>query len=301
MAGSFTPIDLSKLPKPSVVEIIDYEAILVDMIVDLQKREPSFTALVESDPAYKVLEVCACREMLLRQRANDSASAVMLAYAEKEDLDNIGANYDCARLTIQHEDNTTIPPAPAVMEDDDPYRARIQLSMQGFSCAGPMGAYQYFAKSASGDVLDVSVTTPSGGTVLVSILSRTGNGAAPDATIQAVRLVLNADSVRPLCDTVRVESAQIVEYSISAVLTLLNGADATTVLANANASGAGYALARHKNGRPVSLAGWYGALCVAGVEDVAFQAPGLVANLMISPIQASYCTSLSVTIGGSSD
>ena len=75
---SFTAIDLSTLPAPHVVEPIDYQTILSAMIADLQARDPAFTALVESDPAWKIIEVCAYREMLLRQRVNDAARAVIL-------------------------------------------------------------------------------------------------------------------------------------------------------------------------------------------------------------------------------
>lgn len=68
MAGGFTAVDLSQLPAPSVVETLDFETILQAMLDDLLARDPDFSALVESDPAYKILEVAAYRELLLRQR-----------------------------------------------------------------------------------------------------------------------------------------------------------------------------------------------------------------------------------------
>ncbi|WP_163834692.1 baseplate J/gp47 family protein [Spartinivicinus ruber] len=67
--SEFTAIDLSQLPAPDVIEPIDYEMVLASMLDDLQKRDSSFTALVESDPAMKILEVCAYREMLIRQQS----------------------------------------------------------------------------------------------------------------------------------------------------------------------------------------------------------------------------------------
>lgn len=54
-------IDLSTLPSPNVVEALGFETIFAAMLNDLCVRDPSFTALVGSDPAYKVLEVCAYR------------------------------------------------------------------------------------------------------------------------------------------------------------------------------------------------------------------------------------------------
>jgi phage-related baseplate assembly protein len=298
MAGTLTQIDFSQLPAPAVVEQLDYETILAEMLADLQARDPNFTALVESDPAYKVLEVAAYRETVLRQRVNDAAAAVMLAYAEGSDLDQIGANYDCQRLTITPADNTTVPPTPAVMESDSDYRARIQLSLEGYSCAGPVGAYLYFAKSASGDVLDASVTSPQAGTVLVSVLSRTGDGTAPQSTLDAVTAVLTAEDTRPLCDTVQVASAVVVDYSIVAVLTVLAASDQASTLAAAQTKVQAYAAACHRCGRSITVAGLHAALTVPGVVNAVLQAPGLTADLVTTKIQAPYCTGITLTIGG---
>ena len=302
MAATITTVDFSQLPPPVVVEQLDFETILAAMLADLQTRMAAtgtpFTALVESDPAYKILEVAAYRELLLRQRVNEAALATMLAYAAGADLDNIGANYDCARLVITPADDTTIPPTPAVMEDDSSYRARIQLSMEGFSCAGPVGSYLSLTKNASGDVLDAGITTPVPGTVLVSVLSRTGDGAAPSGTLAAVTAALNAETVRPLCDTVQVQSAGIVHYTINATLTFLPSVDQATVLANAQTAAQAYADACHRVGRSVTVAGVHGALMAAGVVNAVLQAPGMTADIVPISTQAAYCTSITLVNGG---
>ena len=302
MAATITAVDFSLLPPPTVVQQLDFESIVSAILADLQARAAlagvPFTALVESDPAYKIIEACAYRELLLRQDMNEDALAVMLAYATGPDLDQIGANYDCQRLTITPEDDSTIPPTPAVMEADDDYRARIQLSMEGYSCAGPVGSYQFLAKSASADVLDVSVTNPIGGTVLVSILSRTGNGAAPQPTINAVTAALTAETVRPLCDTVLVQSATIVSYSINAVLTFPASLDIPTALANAQTSAQAYANARQKVGASVTVAGVHGALMAAGIVNAVLQAPGITADIIPTDTQATYCTGITLVNGG---
>lgn len=102
--SSFTAIDLSQLPAPSVVEPLDYEQILGAMLADLKARDPSFDALVESDPAYKILEVAAYRELLIRQRVNDAGRSVMLAYATGSDLDHLGALMGVSRLVDDGEE-----------------------------------------------------------------------------------------------------------------------------------------------------------------------------------------------------
>ena len=86
MSG-FSAIDLAQLPSPNIIESIDFEAILQQMLADLISRDATFSAFTESDPVYKVLEVAAYREMLLRARINDTAKGVMLAYAVDADLE----------------------------------------------------------------------------------------------------------------------------------------------------------------------------------------------------------------------
>lgn len=43
------------------------------------------------------MEVCAYRELLLRQRINQAAKSNLLAFATGTDLDNLGALYDVER------------------------------------------------------------------------------------------------------------------------------------------------------------------------------------------------------------
>lgn len=296
MASAYSKVDLSQLPPPNVIEALDFETIFAAMLADLRARDAAFTALVESDPAYKILEVCAYRELLIRQRVNDSARAVMLAYAEKADLDQIGANYDVPRLLITAADNTTIPPTPAVYETDAEYRNRILLSLEAHTTAGPRGSYIFHALSASGDCKDVSVNSLAPGTVNVAVLSRTGNGTAPAQTLAAVTAGLSDETVRPLCDTVVVASAQIVTYSITAALTLYPGTAQEEVRAAAQAAAEAYAAEQHRMGRDITRSGVFAALHQPGVQNVALTSPA--ADVVIAWNQAAWCTGVTVSVGG---
>ena len=92
-------IDLSKLPAPQLIEELDYEAILNGMRKKLRELLPEWTGYeLESDPANKVLEVAAYREMLLRQRVNEAARGVLIAFAQGSDLDHLAAFYPEKRL-----------------------------------------------------------------------------------------------------------------------------------------------------------------------------------------------------------
>lgn len=296
MAGGFTAVDLSQLAAPDVVEQIDFETILAAMLADLRARDPEFDALVESDPAFKILQVAAYRETLLRQRVNEAGRAVMLAYAAGADLDNLGALFSQQRLVVDPGDANAIPPVPPTLEGDTDFRRRIQLSLEGFSTAGPRGAYLFHALSASGDVLDASATSPTPGDVLITILSRTGDGTAGPALVNTVEAALNDDDVRPLTDTVTVQSATIVNYTIAATLYFYDGPDRAVVLASAQAAVEKYAEAQRRLGRDVTLSGVYAALHQPGVQRVDLIAPA--ANLVIGTNEASRVTSISLTDGG---
>lgn len=299
MAGAFTVVDLSQLPAPNVVEPLDFETILAEMIADLQSRDETFTALVESDPAYKILEVCAYRELLIRQRVNESAKAVMLAYATDADLDQLGANVGVQRLTITPADDTTVPPTPAVMEDDDAFRARIQLSPEAYTTAGSEGSYVFHGLGANADVKDVQAVSPEPGKVTVYVLSRSGDGSAPQATIDAVAKTLNGETVRPLTDEVTVLSANIVTYTIDAVLTLFPGPDSSVVLQSAIDAVTAYAEAQRRISYDVPLSGLYRALHQPGVQNVTLNSP--TASLVLGEGQASYCTGINVTLAETTD
>jgi phage-related baseplate assembly protein len=296
MAGAFTAVDLSQLSFPDAVESLNYETILTAMLADLQAHFPEFSALVESDPAFKIMEVCAYREVLLRQRVNEAVKAVTLAYAAGADLDQIAARYDVERLLLVAEDLTTTPVTLAVYEDDDSLRRRVQLSFEGFSTAGPEGAYVFHALGADADVLDVAVTSPTPGVVSVAVLSRESNGTPSFELLAAVDATLSADNVRPLTDNVNVSAGQIINYSVVASLVLFDGPDANVVIQGALAAMEAYATASHRLGRDVTLSGIYAALHQPGVQRVALSSP--VADIVTAWNQAAYCLGITLTSGG---
>ena len=292
--ATLTPIDLSTLPAPAVVEVLSFETILAQMVADLQSRDPAFTALVESDPAFKILEVAAYRETLLRARVNDAAKSVMLAYAGGADLEQIGALFGVTRKTLVAANPNAVPPVAAVMESDTDLRFRVQIALEGISTAGPVGAYVFHAlKLAS--VKDVAVESPTPGAVLVTILSIANNGVPTTTELNAVRAELNADDVRPLTDNVTVQAATVVTYAITATIYVNDGPDASVVLANCQTAAQAYATARFKIGADVNLSGIYAALHQPGVEKVVLASPS--ANLDITSTQAGRCTAITLALG----
>lgn len=295
MAG-FTAVDLSQLAPPDVVETLDYETILAAMVADLQARDPDFTALVESDPAFKILEVAAYRETLVRQRANEAARAVMLAYAAGADLDQIAANYVLARLVLDPGDPTALPPVPPTYESDDDFRRRIQLSPEGYTVAGSRGSYVFHALSADAGVRDAQAISPAPGQVTVYVLARAGNGAAGVDLVDAVEAALNAETIRPMTDQVTVQSAAVTQYQVTASLTVFAGPDAELIRQGAVAAVTAYVTDMHRIGYDVTRSGLFAALHQKGVQNVTLTSPAV--DIIVGDGAAAFCTAVTVTIGG---
>mgnify|MGYP006288026427 CR=1 FL=1 len=296
MAGSFTAVDLTQLARPDVVETIDFEAVLSSMLADLRERDAAFDALVESDPAYKILEVAAWRETLLRQRVNEAAQAVMLAYAAGADLDQIAANYNIQRLVIDQGDPDAIPPVPPKMESDTDLRRRVQLSPEGLTTAGSRGSYEFHALGADPQVRDAQAVSPAPGEVTVYIMSRDGDGAASVDLVDAVQAFLSGDDLRPMTDALTVQSVAITTYTVDAALTVYPGPDSELVRQTAEDAVADYVARQHRIGYDVTLSGLYAALHQPGVQNVALTAPS--ADIVVGDGEAAYATSISVTVGG---
>lgn len=284
------PIDLSSLEAPDVVETVSYETILAAMLADLQARDTSFTALVESDPAYKILEVAAYREVIIRQRVNDAAHQCMLAYATDTNLDQLAALFDVERLTLTEATDDK----EATLEADDDLRKRVLLALSSASTAGPTDAYKYWALQVE-EVKDVLVSSPNPCEVQVVIMGRTGDGSVDSAVISAVMQQLSADCVRPLTDKVTVISVEAVNYAVAATIYIYDGPDSATVYKNAVASLTEYVNSR-KIGRNVPLSGVYAALSVAGVSRVVLSTP--TADVSVSDSQVGYCAAITITNGG---
>ncbi len=249
--------------------------------------------------ANKLLQENAYRELLLRQRVNEGAQAVMVAHAVSSDLDHLGANNGIERLTITPANPDAIPPITAVMESDDDFRVRIPQAFEGLSVAGPTGAYEYHARSADGRIADASAISPSPACVTVTVLSREGNGTAPQDLLDKVFTALNDENVRPVADRLTVNAANIVEYQIDATLYFYPGPEAEPIRAASEAQLQTYISTQRRLGRDIRKSAIYAALHVEGVQRVELAAP--VVDVVLDKTQAAYCTGYTLTAGGSDE
>ncbi|HBX6357568.1 baseplate J/gp47 family protein [Klebsiella pneumoniae] len=296
-------IDLSQLPKPTIIEELDFETILVDvkalMVAAFPADQQSAVAAalgLESEPLNIIAQAMAYRELLLRQRINEGVAACMLSHSTGDDLDNIAANLDTERLIITPETDTT----DAVTESDEALRLRAQAAFEGMSVAGPSAAYEYFARSASGKVADVKASSPAPAEVVIAVLSTEGDGTASPELLADVAEAVNDEEVRPLGDRVTVRSAEVVDYEINATLYLYPGPESEPIINAADASLQKFLKQNNKKiSRDVARSAISAALHVQGVQRVVLNAPA--DDIRISDIQAARNIGYNLENGGTDE
>lgn len=197
--------DLTSLPTPAVIETLSFETVFAALQAEFQSRYPDYSALLASDPAVKLLEVAAYREVLLRNRINAAAKASLLAFATGSDLDHLAAFYGVTRLSE---------------ETDEALRLRTRARILGFANAGGAAHYRYWALSASSEVADVHVDSPQPGRVRISVLAKGEEQTVSNAVLDAVRAVVLRDDIRVLTDTVEVVPAELMPVTVHARLWL---------------------------------------------------------------------------------
>lgn len=113
-------------------------------------------------------------------------------------------------------ENIQKPSGGADTEEDDVYAERIRLAPASFSVAGPHDSYEYFAKSFSSAIIDVSIygLNEHPGNVYVRPLL-TGGTIPTDAFLSELYEFLSDENIRPLTDCVLVSAPEAVNYEIN--------------------------------------------------------------------------------------
>ena len=214
-------------------------------------------------------------------------------------MDHLAANYNVKRLTVVEADPSAVPPIEAQYEPDDSLVNRTLLAFEGMSIAGPRDAYVFHALSADGQVADAQASSPSPATVVVSILSRLGDGRASEDLLEKVRIALSDEDVRPVGDRLIVQSAELIDYQIEALLYLYPGPEMELSLNEANASLERYVNEQRRLGRDIRQSAIHAALHVSRVQRVELIHP--MADVVVLRDQAANCIDAKVRIGGTDE
>ena len=194
---------------------------------------------------------------------------------------------------LNEGDPDAIPPRPKVMESDDAFRYRIQLSMEGQSNAGTESAYLYHALNSDERVKSAKPKSPAKGQVLIPLLSHEGDGTASADLLRASTAYMMQPHVRQMTDELIIQSAEIIVYRVRATIYVESGPGADSIIEACREAVKTYVEFLHQIGVLVPLSGIYGALQQPGVVRVVLHEPDV--EISVSDLQAAYCAAIELT------
>ena len=209
-------IDIRKLPKPKIIEELSFSQIREELLGKFKESFPGYN-LIESDPAVKLLEVAAYREVLLRERINEAVRQTMPAYAEGSNLDNIAVRFRTGRW-INEKDETFLD--RTLGADDLP------------ATAGSKAGYIAHARLAVSPEILLDVDAVAGGigtgkVFVYCLFKKEEKASVREKAIASIKIAIN--KVRPITDFVEVLEAKTKEFSFKAALEVPFGADPLSV------------------------------------------------------------------------
>lgn len=110
-------------------------------------------------------------------------------------------------------ENITASGGGADVPSDEEFYQLMRSSMDGYSTAGALGGYVYFAKQASSEIEDVVANSPQAGHVRIYVLMNDGSFAGEELKA-SVLASCSKDRHRPLTDYTLVADPEGVEYNI---------------------------------------------------------------------------------------
>jgi phage-related baseplate assembly protein len=225
LAERISVLNPDYLQRMLVLEDIDTEEILTARMQRLKTLWASYDPPVaaqydvenlEFDPIKINQEACTFFELLLRDRVNQAARSITLAYAVGSDLDAIASRYPGGVPRLEGE-------------SDDRYRRRIWLSPNTLSPHGTAEAYEFWALTALPALRDVtairSVMHDYYPTILITCLMEPPAEAKPsDEQLVQVRAYIQSLSRMGLTDVISVNPPKIREIDYKVGVWLYPGA-----------------------------------------------------------------------------
>jgi phage-related baseplate assembly protein len=222
----FSVIDLSQLSDMQVLEDLDSEATIAARMIRFKEiwisHDPPAGAAydvenLEFDPTRVTQELNTYFETLLRDRVNEAAKAVTLAFAIGSDLNAIASNFPVGpRLPVVDNPRGTWEEFPEDYESDDRYRRRTQLSLNPLSPHGPAGAYMFWALTADPLLRDASEMAIEGerSQVFVTVLADDPVEPRPNQQrLLAIRAYLLDAYRKAATDVLVVQAPKVVDIS----------------------------------------------------------------------------------------
>lgn len=208
---------------------------------------------------------------------------------------------------VQAMENTTLSEGGSEIEADDVYRERIHNSPEKFSVAGPDGAYEFWARSASALIEDVRVVSPVPGDVNIYAILQ-GGELPQQELLNEIYNICNDKKIRPLTDHVFVKTPEVINYDID-VTYYVHTDDQykiTEISTAVEKAVDEFVLwTKSKIGRDINITELHSRILSAGVKRVDIKIPQYTQILegdntkkIVDPVQLAVAKNIKITYGG---
>ena len=208
---------------------------------------------------------------------------------------------------VQAMENTTLSEGGSEIEEDDVYRERIHNSPEKFSVAGPDGAYEFWARSASALIEDVRVVSPVPGDVDIYAILQ-GGELPQQELLDEIYTICNDKKIRPLTDHVFVKTPEVIKYDINVTyfVHIDDQYKLTEIRAAVESAVNNFALwTKSKIGRDINITELHSRILAAGVKRVDIKIPQYTQILegdntkkIVDPVQLAVAENITITYGG---
>ena len=198
--------------------------------------------------------------------------------------------------------NITVPVDGAEDEVDPHYIERIILAPEAYTTAGSEGAYRYHALSVHQSIIDVAVRGPEDGLPdgEVDIPPLTAPGTRTANLLAQLERYLTGQKLRPLCDTVRAQMPEHIDWRIKSHITLYAWAEREPTLAAVRNAAQDYAQElRAKLGLDIVPEQLNARLQVSGVYRSVLELPAV--PLTLGRHSWADCSEIDILYAGVSD
>ncbi|MNQ83823.1 Baseplate J-like protein [compost metagenome] len=318
------------MAEPAIVTIDAFEDLLAEfktfVVEYVGARAPQSAAKLkvslenESELLTLALEAFCVRLQLHERKYNARIKQMLAWWATGSNLDARLADMGLERQLLDPGDPAAFPPVAPVYESDDDARLRYYLAPHAPAVGSRM---QYrrevftlgerpvvnVESAAAGEVTVTYSFDPDGyaaqvkdgngrrtapGEVMVTVLSREGDGEASGALLDRVRQHFERPDVRPETDRVTVQSAHIKSYKIRVVARINAGPDSGLTKVAAQQQLQDYADSCHRLEGRVDPSWIDYTLHSAGAVQLEILEP--LAPIVATAFEAPYCTDVEVEV-----
>ena len=320
----------NQLAEPSIVTVEAFEDLLAEfktfVVEYVGDRAPETAAklkasLENESELLTLAREAFCVRLQIHERKYNARIKQMLAWwATGSNLDARLADMGLERQLLDPGDPAAFPPIAPVFESDDDARLRYYLAPHA-PAAGSRMQYRRevftlgerpavkVETAAPGEVTVTYVFDPDGyatqvkdgngrrtapGEVMVTVLSREGDGTASDELLEGVRRHFARPDVRPETDRVTVQGAHIQNYKIRVVARINAGPDSGLTKVAAQQQLQAYARSCHRLEGRVDPSWIDYTLHNAGAVQLEILEP--VEPIVTTAFEAPYCTDVEVEV-----